>query len=145
MEEILELKELIRQHDYDGALKLAEELEEMSKKAIVDNIRNYAIILLLHLIKRTIENRTTRSWDNSIEYAVLQIQVLNRRQKSKGNYLDPVDLSDLLQDAFKLAVVKASRETLKGKLTSREIAALVDKNILAQQAMEAIASTEENF
>ncbi len=66
MEEILELKDLIQQRDYDGALKLVEELEDMSKKDMINNIHIYAIILILYLIKRAVEKRTTRTWDISI-------------------------------------------------------------------------------
>ena len=98
MEELWELKKLILNRDYNGALALIEELEEMSKKDIINNIRSYAVILLLHIIKQAVENRTTRSWDD-IKYSRLEIQALNRRKKSKGNYLDE-ELEELLQDAF---------------------------------------------
>ncbi len=38
MEEILELKELLQNQDYEGAMRLVEELEEMSRDGIIDNI-----------------------------------------------------------------------------------------------------------
>ena len=38
MEEIIELKEPIQKHDYDGALKIVNELEEMAKDHITNCI-----------------------------------------------------------------------------------------------------------
>ncbi len=85
MEEILELKELLLKGDIKGSLTLVDELEEMGRKDIINNIRSYAVILLLHLIKQQAENRTTRSWDVSIRNSVLEIQRdLNERPKSEG-------------------------------------------------------------
>jgi len=66
MEELLTLKELLLKGDIPGSLALVEELEEMSKKEIIKTIRSYAVILLLHLIKQQVEQRTTRSWEVSI-------------------------------------------------------------------------------
>lgn len=138
MEEILELKELIQKHDYEGALKLVEELEDMSKKDIINNIQSYAIILLLHLIKQAVENRTTHSWDVSITNSILQIQFLNRRRKGRGNYLDQEDLEEAVLSAWQPAINKASLEILEGLLSSKEVAARVNKDTLIQQALDAI-------
>ncbi|MDJ0532462.1 MAG: hypothetical protein QNJ70_08190 [Xenococcaceae cyanobacterium MO_207.B15] len=52
MEELLDFKQLLLQEDIKGSLALVEHLEEMGRKAIVDKICSYAIILLLHLIKQ---------------------------------------------------------------------------------------------
>ncbi len=142
MEELWELKKLILNRDYNGALALVEELEEMSKKDIINNIRSYAVILLLHIVKQTVENRTTRSWDDSIKYSRLEIQALNRRRKSKGNYLDEEDLEELLQDAFKLAIIKARQEMLEGVLSSEQIAELVDKDDTIRRALNLILEAE---
>jgi len=49
MEELLTLKELLLKGDVPGALAIVEELEQMSKQDIIDSIRSYAVILLLHL------------------------------------------------------------------------------------------------
>ncbi|GAB4302456.1 MAG: hypothetical protein Fur0025_43230 [Oscillatoriaceae cyanobacterium] len=61
MEEILTLKQLLLKGDIGGALSIVEELEEMSKDDIINNIGSYGIILLLHLIKQQVENRNTRA------------------------------------------------------------------------------------
>jgi ribosomal protein S17E len=50
MEEILELKGLIQQQDYQNALLLVEQMEEMGRKAIINQVYSYIVVLLLHLL-----------------------------------------------------------------------------------------------
>jgi len=90
MEELLTLKSLLLQGDIQGALAIVEELEEMSRDDKINNIRSFAVILLLHLIKQQVENRTTRSWDVSIRNSALEIQEKNKRRRSGGVYLTSV-------------------------------------------------------
>ncbi|MBE9190009.1 hypothetical protein IQ230_06460 [Gloeocapsopsis crepidinum LEGE 06123] len=55
MEELLELKELLIHKDFEDAYALVEDvedLEEMGKRGFARNIRSYAKVLLLHLIKQ---------------------------------------------------------------------------------------------
>ncbi|MFN7659919.1 MAG: DUF29 family protein, partial [Dolichospermum sp.] len=66
MEELLTLRELLLKGDMTGALAIVDELEEMSRDDKINNIRSYAVILLIHLIKQKAENRTTKSWELSI-------------------------------------------------------------------------------
>lgn len=66
MEELIALKELLHQGKIPEALELVEELEEMSQSDKLNKIFSYGIILLLHLIKKAAENRTTKSWETSI-------------------------------------------------------------------------------
>ena len=66
MEELLTLRQYIEERNYDQALELVAELEEMSKEDKISKIFSYAVILLLHLIKQQAEQRTTRSWNFSI-------------------------------------------------------------------------------
>ena len=88
MEELWELKALLLKGDIKGSLAIVEDLEDMSKNAIISTIRSYAIILLLHLIKQQAENITTRSWDVSIRNSVREIQRKNKRRKAEGYYLN---------------------------------------------------------
>ena len=96
MEEILTLKELLLKGDIPGSLAIVEELEEMGRKDIVKTIRSYSIVLLIHLIKRQVEKRTTRSWDVSIRNSIREIQQENKRRKSGGYYLDHQELMETL-------------------------------------------------
>ena len=138
MEELLELKEYILRRDYDAALALIEELEEMSKKDIINNIRSYAVVLLLHLIKQELEEITTKSWNISIANSVLEIQSLNRRRKAKGNYLDLEELQEVLQDAWPQAVNLASKEAFEGILEMSAILEKVNEPEMILQALKKI-------
>ena len=142
MEEIIELKQLLLKGDIKGSLNLVEQLEEMGRKDIINNIRSYAIILLLHLIKRQVENRTTRSWDVSIRNSVLEIQDLNERPKSKGIYLNPEELHPILEKAYLPAINKASLEVEEGRYDSRELEQRVNRVEILNQAMNLINADE---
>jgi hypothetical protein len=55
MEELLLLRELIEKQEYDQALEIVSQLEEMSREDKLAKIYSYAVILLLHLIKQEAE------------------------------------------------------------------------------------------
>ncbi|MDB9533109.1 DUF29 family protein, partial [Nodularia spumigena CS-1038] len=107
MEELIELKALLLQGDISGALAIVEDLEEMSRDDKINNIRSYTVILLLHLIKRQAEKRTTRSWDVSIRNSVREIREKNKRRKAGGHYLNPEDLLQVLEVAYPMAIDQA--------------------------------------
>ena len=92
MEEILELKGFIQQQDYQNALMLVEEMEEMGRKAIINQLYSYIVVLLLHLIKQTAEKRSTKSWDVSIRNSCRQIERTNKRRKAGGYYLQDSEI-----------------------------------------------------
>lgn len=142
MEEILELKELLLKGDIQGSLTLVEDLEEMGRKDIINNIRSYAIILLLHLIKRQAENRTTRSRSVSIRNSILEIQDLNERPKSKGVYLNSEELYNIIEKAYPQAINKASLEVEEGRYNSRELEQQVNKSEIINHTMTLISADE---
>jgi hypothetical protein len=138
MEELMTLKELLYQGKIPEALELIEELEEMSKSDKLNKIFSYGIILLLHLIKQVAEKRTTKSWEASIRNAVKQIQRTNKRPKAKGTYLTEEELAETLQDAYDLALDRASLEAFEGIYNSAEIGAIVEKEEIIQRAIKLI-------
>jgi hypothetical protein len=75
MEELLELRRYIEEKNYDKALEIVGELEEMSKEDKINKIYSYTVILLIHLIKQEVEKRTTRSGDVSIRNSVREINL----------------------------------------------------------------------
>ncbi|MBD2692985.1 DUF29 family protein [Anabaena catenula] len=139
MEELLELRELLKRGNISSALLMIDEMEEMSKKDILNKIRSYGIILLLHLIKQEIEKRTTRSWDVSIRNAILEIQNLNARPKSKGTYLDDSELRESLESAYRQAINQASLEINEGQYDSSELQQMVNKQDICNRAMAALS------
>lgn len=143
MEELITLKQLLQQGNIPEAITLVEEMEEMSKDDKINNIISYGIVLLIHLIKQQVEQRTNRSWDVSIRNAVLAIQEKNKRRKSGGYYLTLEELKLSLDAAYKQAINKASLEVEEGRYSRQELLKLVDKQAIINQAMDLIANLDD--
>ncbi len=138
MEELLELKNLLISGNIADALLLVEEMTEMSKDDKLNKIISFGIILLLHLIKQQAEKRTTRSWEISIRNSVRQIQRTNKRRKANGNYLTETELQETLEDAYQSALDQASLEAFEGRYEADEIATMIDRNTIINQALTLI-------
>jgi hypothetical protein len=138
MEEILEIKELLHQGKVIEALIIVEELEEMSKTDKLNKIFSYSIILLLHLIKKAAEKRTTKSWEISILNSVKQIQRTNKKRQSKGTYLTEAEIRETLEDAYKSALRSASLEVHDGSYLVEELAQMVHENQIINEAIDLI-------
>ena len=138
MEEILALHELLLAGDVNRALAIVEEMEEMGLTAIRNKIRSYSKILLIHLIKQAAEKRSTRSWELSIQNSVDEI--LNTNQRSAGSYYIKRDeLTAILEKVYGLALKAAAIEAFGGHYEAEELAAMVDRPEILQQALEMIA------
>ncbi len=138
MEELVILKELLREGKIPQALELVEELEEMSKADKLNKIFSYGIIVLLDLIKQLAEERSTRSWETSIFNSVKQIQRTNQRPQGKGSYLTEDELEETLVDAYESALRKAALEAFEGKYTGDELGELVNQDVVIGSAMDLI-------
>ena len=144
MEELLTLKDLLLKGDIQGALVLVEELEEMSRDDKINNIRSYAVILLLHLIKQQAENRTTRSWELSIRNAVRGIQTKNKRRKAGGFYLNSEELRLAIEEAYSEAIDRASMEVEEGRYETSELEQRVNQEVVINRAMTLISLAQES-
>jgi hypothetical protein len=138
MEELLTLKELLHRGKISEALLIVEELEEMSKSDKLNKIFSFGIILLLHLIKQSAENRTTKYWDTSILNSVKQIQRTNKRHKAKGNYLTEEELLETLEDAYDSALRDAAIEAFEGRYEAEEVEKMVKREEIIKKAMDFI-------
>jgi len=138
MEELLELRTLLIGGNISDALLLVEEMTEMSKDDKLNKISSFAKILLLHLIKRQAEEKTTRSWDASIENAVYEIQKTNRRRKAGGAYLSIEELREAVADAYRVAMSGAAAEAFGGCYTVTQLATMVDRAAIIDQAIALI-------
>ncbi|QDZ40730.1 DUF29 domain-containing protein [Euhalothece natronophila Z-M001] len=143
MEELLTLRQYIQEQNYNKALELIAEMEEMSKEDKLNKIYSYAVILLLHLIKQAAEERSTRSWDFSIYNASKEIRRVNKRRQSGGYYANDTELKETLADAFDTAIKKAALEAFEGQCTEAEIADKIDSQKVLATALEYI-KTEQN-
>ena len=138
MEELLELRELLLADRVSDALLLVEAMTEMSKDDKLNKIFSFSVVLLLHLIKQAVEERTTRSWDTSIFNAVKQIQRTNRRRKSGGFYLTVEELQETLEDAYDSALRQAALEAFEGRYEAAELGQMVERRGVVDQASSLI-------
>lgn len=138
MEELCTLKELLLKGDIKGSLALVEELEEMSLDDKINNIRSYAVILLLHLIKQQAEKRTTRSWEVSLRNSVREIQRKNKRRKAGGYYLTTEELVETLEEAYLNALDEASLEVEEGRYEPEELEKLINKEEILNHSLALI-------
>ena len=142
MEELIELRSYIQQGNYATALNLLVEMEEMSRDDKISKIFSYAEILLIHLIKKYAEKRSTRSWEASIRNSVYRIHYTNKRRKSGGFYLNTEDLKEVIQDAWSTALISASLETLEGQYDDEALALMVEETEIKKKALELILDME---
>src|SRR5215471_21462924 len=78
MEELDELRQAIEAGDYDQALAILDELDAMSRDDKITKVMSYMRVLLVHLIKQIAEQRSTRSWEESIAESLDRIIMLNK-------------------------------------------------------------------
>jgi hypothetical protein len=83
-QELIDLRASILEGRYEDALVIVDELEGMSKKAILRAIKPFIVRMLIHLIKNQVEQRLTNSWPASIRDSLLEIQEKN----VIGNFLN---------------------------------------------------------
>ena len=143
MEELLTLRELLIKGDMSGALAIVDELEEMSRDDKINNIRSYAVVLLMHLIKQQAENRTTRSWDLSIRNSIRSIQTKNKRRKSGGTYLNTDELRLAISEAYAEALDRAATEVEEGRYEPKELAELINREEICDRAILLLSSLSD--
>lgn len=140
MNELQELREKIEKQDYQGALLIVNELEEMSVEDKLNKIYSYVVILLVHLIKQEAENRTTSSWNRSIYNSIKYINKTNKRRRSGGYYaLDEV-LNEIIDEAYDHALSEASFEAFEGKMSPTELGDKTNSQKIKQKAFTLIKS-----
>ncbi|MEH2455805.1 DUF29 family protein [Nostoc sp.] len=138
MEELLLLRQLIEEKQYEKALEVVDELEEMSREDKLNKIYSYAVILLFHLIKQDAEKRSTRSWEFSIYNASKEIKRVNKRRKSGGCYINEEELKEIFTDAFDTALKKAALEALEGVYTDNELKEKIEEDKIKSKALSLI-------
>jgi hypothetical protein len=138
MEELIELRKSIEKYDFEKALQIVDELEEMSVEDKLNKIFSYMIVLLLHLIKEDAEKRMTKSWKLSINNSIKQINRTNKRKKSGGYYARKEDLLEIIDDAFELALEGAAIEAFGGVYAQQELLELIDIERVKTKAISLI-------
>ncbi|MBD2386985.1 DUF29 family protein [Cylindrospermum sp. FACHB-282] len=133
-QELIDLRNSILEKRYADALAIVDELEGMSKKAILRQIKSFLKILIIHLIKNQIEKRLTNSWAASIRNGVLEIQDVNLKENKKSYYIDIDEWNDYIEHEIDVAIRDASVEVLNGIYSPFQLAEIVDKEQIINQA-----------
>jgi len=94
------------------------------------------VILLIYLIKQRAEQRSTRSWEMSIENAVREIYKINRRRKSKGYFLNAAELREILAEGYDVALKKAAIEAFEGRYETATLGERVDREVILAEALK---------
>jgi hypothetical protein len=137
-DELDALRQAMLTGDYAEALALIDEMDEMSRDDKINKIESYMRVLLVHLIKQAAEKRSTRSWEASMREALASIVSSNKRRKSGGRYLDDETLRESLGEAWPRALDRASMEAFEGIYTADQLAVMVNREALLEQAFQQI-------
>jgi hypothetical protein len=137
-QELIDLRNSILEQRYNDALAIVDELEGMSKQAIIRNILSFVNISLIHLIKNQIEARLTNSWATSIRNSIMEIKRLNLKENKKSYYINIDEWEDLiLEEVIEKAIADASDEVLNGAYNQFQLEEMIDKiDLITQVATE---------
>jgi len=138
MDELAELRTLLAEGRIEEALLLVDELDEMSREDKINKISSYMRILLIHLIKQYAEQRSTRSWEVSVQEALRQIRRTNTRRKAGGVYLTRDELRAELADVCDLALERAALEIFGGIYSAEELTRRVPQEQVVERALALI-------
>lgn len=131
-QELIDLKASILEGRYADALFIVDELEGMSKQAILRNIKAFLKILLIHLIKNQVEQRLTGSWASSIRNSIQEIQDLNLKVNKNSYYINNDEWEGFIESVLMAAIADASEEVLNGIYNEFELAEIIDRGQLMQ-------------
>jgi hypothetical protein len=115
VEELIALRELLQKGNLSSALLMIDEMEEMSKKDILNKIRSYGITLLLQ--------------DHPPRGLI---------------YLNDQELRESLESGFRQAINQASLEVNEGIYDAKELQKMVDKQEICDRAMTLISLFSDN-
>ncbi|AFY33411.1 DUF29 family protein [Calothrix sp. PCC 7507] len=141
-QELIDLRTSILEGRYADALAIVDELEGMSKLAILRNIQSYLNIFLIHLIKNQIEQRLTGSWVYSIRNSIKEIKKLNLKENKKSYYINQDEWETFIEEeVMEDAIADASEEVLNGKYSRSQLSAMLDRNQILTTATKFLALT----
>jgi hypothetical protein len=144
-QELIDLRNCILEQRYSDALAIVDELEGMSKKAILRQIKSFLNVLLIHLIKNTVEQRLTNSCAASIRNAVLEIQDINIKENKKSYYINVDEWEYLiLEEVIEKALADASEEVSNGAYNQFQLEEMIDKTELITKCCQLLTLTYEH-
>jgi len=126
VQELVDLRASIAAGCYEDALAIIDDLEGMSKQAIIRNIESFLIRMIVHLVKNQVEQRLTNSWAASIADSLRQINKLNLKDNKKSYYIKENEWLPYLEEALEAAIIEASIEVRGGIYNSVQLKELVN-------------------
>jgi Domain of unknown function DUF29 len=138
-QELIDLRASILEGRYEDALAIVDELEGMSKQAIIGNIQSFLDRMLMHLIKNQVEQRLTNSWAASIADSIQKIKRLNLKENKTSYYIKSDEWDELLEESIKTAIISASVEAMNGQLSPIQLSELVDTSQVINNAKALLA------
>ncbi|MBF0225725.1 MAG: DUF29 family protein [Desulfobacterales bacterium] len=138
MEELYEIRKYIEEGNYNDALSVLGEMEEMSRDDKINKIGSFLEVLILHIIKKQAEKRSTKSWERSIFNSIQQIYSINKRRKSGGYYLSINEISNIIDEVYDRALTNASYEAFEGDYSSLELSKMFDEKKVKDETIELI-------
>ncbi|MCL1467077.1 DUF29 family protein [Argonema galeatum] len=140
-QELIDLRNCILEERYADALALVDELEGMSRQAILRNIQSFLLRMLIHLIKNQIEQRLTKSWAASIRDSIRQINKLNLQDNKTSYYVKQDEWESMLEDEFEAGIRDASVEAMNGVYSEEDLLEMVDREQIIITAKELLDLT----
>jgi hypothetical protein len=117
-------------------------MEAMAKDDKIDRIASYIQVLLVHLIKQAVEQRTTKSWQASIRNALYHICRTNKRRKAGGWYLTEAELGEILAEVYDAALNWAAQEACEGIYTAEQLATMHTRAQVISAAFQQIQQAQ---
>ncbi len=140
-QELLKLREHITNGQYHEALLIVDELDDMSRKAIIRNIRSFLVRLMIHLIKNKVEKRLTNSWAASIRSSILEIQDLNLQGNRKSYYIKQDDWQPYIEESYEDAIYSAASEVFSGRYHPSKLMIIVEYEELHETIHQMLSDT----
>ncbi len=126
-QELIDLRNSILEQRYTDALAIVDELEGMSRQAILQNIQAFVKVLLIHLIFNKIEKRLTNSWASSIRNSTSETKKLSLKENKKSYYINQNEWFTYIPDEIEGATRDASVEVLNGVYSPFQLAEMLEK------------------
>jgi Domain of unknown function DUF29 len=135
-QELIDLRSSILEGRYTDALTIVDELDGMSKQAILRQIQSCLNVLLIHLIKNQVEQRLTGSWANSIRHSIREIKKANIKDNKTSYYINPDEWNSFIEEeVIEDAIAEAAEEVLNGAYSQFQLAEMMDRNLIIQKAV----------
>lgn len=141
-QELIDLRTSILEGRYTDALAIVDELDGMSKQAIIRQIQSFLNILVIHLIKNQVEQRLTGSWASSIRNSIREIKKANIKDNKTSYYINSDEWESFIEEeVIEDAIAEAAEEVLNGVYSQFQLAEMMDRNLIIQTAVRLLNLT----